>query len=116
MLSVNNILSPDCGEPMVSPSQDIVLGCYYMTVMRTDGKVKGEGKVFANPAEAVLAYNSGIVDLQAPIVVRMSIAEGEPRQMLETTVGRVMFNEVIQRFNSQVPEEDRIAYRNTALD
>src|SRR6476469_1940800 len=74
MLSVHNILSPAHGEPMVSTYQDVVLGCYSMTVMRTDGKTKGHGKVFASPDEAMLAYNSGIVDLQAPIQVRLPLA------------------------------------------
>src|SRR5690349_11504343 len=115
MLSVHNILSPAHGEPMVSPSQDIVLGCYYLTVMRTDGRTKGHGKVFANPAEAVLAYHSGIVDLQAPVMVRMSL-DGSKPQMVETTPGRIIFNEVIGRYNDQVGPEQHIAYRNVALD
>ncbi|HEX6607456.1 MAG TPA: DNA-directed RNA polymerase subunit beta', partial [Chloroflexia bacterium] len=115
MLSVHNILSPAHGEPMVSPSQDIVLGCYYLTVMRTDGRTKGHGKVFANPAEAVLAYHSGVVDLQAPVMVRMSLDGGKP-QLVETTPGRIIFNEVIGRYNDQVGPEQQIAYRNVALD
>jgi DNA-directed RNA polymerase subunit beta' len=115
MLSVHNILSPAHGEPMVSPSQDIVLGCYYMTVMRTDGKTKGHGKIFASPEEAMLAYNSGIVDLQAPVQVRMSI-DGAKRAMIETTPGRIIFNEVIQRFNDQAEPDQQIAFRNVALD
>jgi DNA-directed RNA polymerase subunit beta' len=115
MLSVHNILSPAHGEPMVSPSQDIVLGCYYLTVMRTDGRTKGHGKVFANPAEAVLAYHSGVVDLQAPVMVRMSL-DGSKPQLVETTPGRIIFNEVIGRYNDQVGPEQQIAYRNVALD
>ncbi len=115
MLSVHNILSPAHGEPMVSPSQDIVLGCYYMTVMRTDGKPKGQGKIFANPAEAILAYHSGVIDLQAPVHVRMA-PDGGKRELIETTAGRLMFNEVIQRYNDQVSEEEQIAFRNVALD
>jgi len=115
MLSVHNILSPAHGEPMVSPSQDIVLGCYYMTVMRTDGRTKGHGKVFSSPEETILAYDSGIVDLQAPVQVRMSL-DGAKRAMVETTAGRLIFNEVICRYNDQMPEEGRIAFRNVALD
>ncbi|HUS15125.1 MAG TPA: DNA-directed RNA polymerase subunit beta' [Chloroflexia bacterium] len=115
MLSVHNILSPAHGEPMVSPSQDIVLGCYYMTVMRTDGRTKGHGKVFSSPDEAVLAYNSGVVDLQAPIMVRMAV-DGAQRSLVETTAGRLMFNEVVQRYNDQVAPELQIAFRNVALD
>ncbi|MGI8586654.1 MAG: DNA-directed RNA polymerase subunit beta' [Chloroflexia bacterium] len=115
MLSVHNILSPAHGEPMVSPSQDIVLGCYYMTVMRTDGKTKGHGKVFSSPQEATLAYFSDIVDLQAPIRVRMSL-DGGPQQLVETTPGRLLFNEVIQKYNDTMPPEQQIAFRNAALD
>src|SRR3954462_12597588 len=115
MLSIYNILSPAHGEPMVSPSQDIVLGCYYLTVMRTDGKPKGHGKVFANPDEAVLAYHSGVIDLQAPVRVRMSL-DGEQRSLVETTAGRLIFNEVIQRYNDPDAPEQHIAYRNVALD
>ena len=96
MLSVNNILSPAHGDPMVSPSQDIVLGCYYMTVMRTDGEPKGDGKVFANPAEAILAYHSEAIDLQAPIMVRMSLDGSRPQTASETTPGRIIFNEVLE--------------------
>src|SRR5215212_11850653 len=114
MLSVNNILSPAHGDPMVSPSQDIVLGLYYLTVMRTDGKVKGGGKVFANAEEAILAYDSGKVDLQAPVTVRLS--RNGPREMLETTPGRVIFNEMLRQFNDGMPEDRQVAYRNRAMD
>src|SRR5215212_1060214 len=113
MLSVNNILSPAHGDPMVSPSQDIVLGLYYLTVMRTDGRVKGGGKVFANGEEARIAYESGKVDLQAPVTVRLNV-DGRT-QMMETTAGRVMFNEMLSQFNKDMPPEKQIMFRNKAL-
>jgi DNA-directed RNA polymerase subunit beta' len=68
MLSIYNMLSPADGNPIVSPSQDIVLGCYYMTVMRPGAE--GDGKIFANQGEVILAYQSGAINLQAPIYVR----------------------------------------------
>src|SRR3954468_400735 len=76
MLSIYNMLSPANGDPIVSPSQDIVLGCYYMTVRRPG--VQGEGKAFATPEEAILAYNSNVINLQAPIYVRMPNGDKKP--------------------------------------
>jgi DNA-directed RNA polymerase subunit beta' len=87
MMSTNNILSPASGWPLTVPSQDIVLGCYYLTKARVGAK--GEGMVFANPKEARLAHDVGVVDLQAKIRVRM---KGE---LMETTVGRILFNECL---------------------
>ena len=66
MLSVNNLLSPSNGEPIVAPTQDIVLGCYYLTIERGPAP-RGEGKVFSDFEEAQLAYDMGVVDLQATI-------------------------------------------------
>jgi DNA-directed RNA polymerase subunit beta' len=114
MLSIYNMLSPANGEPIVSPSQDIVLGCYYMTVSRPGAE--GEGKVFSTPEEAILAYNSGAISLQAPVNVRMPGRDGQRAQTMETTVGRIIFNEVIERFQQDVPDEQRIPYRNQAMD
>ena len=87
MLSKRNLLKPSAGEPIVTPTQDMVLGCYYLTKL-TKGK-KGEGMAFADAKEAVLAYQSEIVHLQAPIKCRV---KGE---ILDTTVGRVIFNSFI---------------------
>ncbi|MBI5178527.1 MAG: DNA-directed RNA polymerase subunit beta', partial [Nitrospinae bacterium] len=89
MLSVNNILSPANGKPISVPSQDIVLGAYYLTKER--GGVKGENKAFSNPAEVRAAYDHGGVHLQAKIRVRI---EG---QIHETTVGRVIFYEIVPK-------------------
>ena len=84
MVSARNLLKPSAGEPIVTPTQDMVLGCYYLTKL-TEG-AKGEGMVFSGIEEAVFAYQSGHVDLQAPIKARH---EGE---IIETTVGRLIFN------------------------
>ena len=91
MLSSNNILSPANGSPIIVPSQDIVLGIYYMT--RATIGVQGEGKIFANPEEVRVAYDAGAVDLHARITVRF----GDVRR--ETTVGRILLWEVIPQDN-----------------
>jgi len=87
MMSTNNILSPANGKPIIVPTQDIVLGIYYMT--RERPYVKGEGKVFSNPDEVRVAYDANEVDLHAKIKVRM---DGE---LVETTVGRVLLKEIL---------------------
>ncbi len=87
MLSVNNILSAAHGKPLAVPSQDIILGCYYLTKER--GGARGEGKLFANPQEVRVAYDTGEVGLQARIRVRM---DGE---VVATTVGRVLLSEIL---------------------
>ncbi len=87
MLSSNNILSPANGLPIALPSQDIILGCYYLT-MRESGK-KGEGKIFANYDEIIRAYDEGIIDLHAKVKCRVQ------NSLKDTTAGRVIFNEVL---------------------
>ncbi len=87
MLSSNNILSPASGKPIIVPSQDIVLGLYYMT--RGLIGSRGEGKLFANAGEVRSAYDSGSVDLHAQISVRIN------RERVETTVGRILLWEII---------------------
>ncbi len=92
MLSVNNALSPASGRPLVAPTQDMVLGVYYLTA-DADKEVKGEGKVFANPEEAIKAYELGHVHLQAKVKVRFN--SGKVKGLIETTVGRVIFNRAL---------------------
>jgi len=99
MLSSYNILLPASGKAVASPQRDIVFGCYYLTLEREGAK--GEGKVFSTPAEVLLAYEHGVVDLHAKIKVRLAPGT-EP---IETTVGRVIFNEALPeelRFVDQV--------------
>lgn len=91
MLSSSNILSPASGSPIIIPSQDIVLGIYYMT--REIGGVKGGGKIFADPEEVRFAYDSKAVDLHARIVVRIG------GKMVETTVGRILLWEIMPQDN-----------------
>ena len=87
MMSTNNILSPAHGEPVIIPSQDIVLGLYYMS--RERHLAEGEGKIFSSPTEVRMAYDHGAVHLQARIKVRR---QGE---FVETTVGRVLLGELL---------------------
>jgi DNA-directed RNA polymerase subunit beta' len=100
MLSSHNILNPQNGTPITLPSQDMVLGLYYITKGKKSTpaeKVKGEGKIFYSAEEVIIAYNEGQVDLHAYIkvktMVRNLVAETLENKLLETTVGRVLFNQ-----------------------
>ncbi len=89
MLSSHNILSPQNGSPIVVPTQDIVLGCYYLTKLK-EGEM-GEGMTFSSPEEVIIAYNSKVVSLHAKIKTRID------GQLIETTTGRVIFNKIVPR-------------------
>jgi DNA-directed RNA polymerase subunit beta' len=99
MMSTNNILSPANGEPIIVPSQDIVLGIYYLT--REDINAKGEGMIFSNVDEVSRAYYSNEVHIHAKIIVRMDIVEkGETEfktKKVETTVGRALFSKILPK-------------------
>jgi len=100
MLASHNILNPANGAPITVPSQDMVLGLYYMTKGRkSEGEIKvnGEGMTFYSPDEVIIAFNEKKVDLHAFIKVRhKSVENGEMEtRIIETTVGRVLFNEVV---------------------
>lgn len=110
MLSAHNLLNPKDGRPVVTPTQDMVLGSYYLT-LEMEGE-KGEGKVFRDKDEAIFAYESGYVGLHAKIKVRRDglnievtdspqqtshSEEGDDDRFIETTVGRLIFNEVIPK-------------------
>lgn len=99
MLSTNNLLKPAAGEPVVQPSQDMVMGCFYLTTGKENKK--GEGKVFSSEEEVFIAYQLDEVDLQAKIKIKIT---GE---VIETTVGRVIFNSIL-------PQELR--FINTVTD
>ena len=99
MLSSHNILAPKDGKPVAVPSQDMILGAYYLTISRPGSK--GEGKIFATFNEALLAYQHGVVHLQAPIKVRMDNDQVYPIRdipgstLVNTTVGSMIFNEIL---------------------
>jgi DNA-directed RNA polymerase subunit beta' len=89
MLSSNNILSPANGRPITSPTQDMVLGLYYLTMVR-DGEL-GEGRAFSSIAEAIMAHDQHSVSLQAKIKIRLD----NSNETIETTIGRALFNEAL---------------------
>ncbi|PIC64964.1 DNA-directed RNA polymerase subunit beta' [Sporosarcina sp. P13] len=99
MLAAQNILNPKDGKPVVTPSQDMVLGNYYLTVERKDSA--GEGSVFSDPNEALIAYQTGHVHLHSRIAIQAgsinnpTFTEQQNRQLLLTTVGKVIFNEIL---------------------
>jgi len=111
MASNKNLLSPGSGNPIVNPSLDIVLGCYWMTKI-IEGK-KGEGKIFPTPNNAITAYDFGVVDFRAKIKVlgtekiKYAMFEGKP---FETSVGRLLFNAVLPDdfpfINNEVKKKD----------
>jgi DNA-directed RNA polymerase subunit beta' len=89
MLSINNILSPASGRPVMLPSQDMVLGCYWLTKEKPGAR--GEGKTFSNCAEVRIAYDVNEIEEHAKIKVRINNA------MIETTVGRVILSEILPK-------------------
>ncbi|MBU2219394.1 DNA-directed RNA polymerase subunit beta' [Patescibacteria group bacterium] len=96
--SVKNLLKPGTGDPVVNPSQDIVMGCFWMTRMQEN--VKGKGMIFSSPNEAIMAYEFGNIDLRAKIKV---LPTDTPKykqfknSLFETTVGRLLFNSVLPK-------------------
>jgi len=100
MMATNNILSPANGEPIIVPSQDVVLGLYYMTRERVNAL--GEGMVFADVAEVHRAYENRLVELQARVKVRLYLQETDAdgnsatvRRLMDTTVGRALLSEIL---------------------
>ena len=103
MMSTNNILSPASGKPIITPSQDIVLGLYYMTMER-DGE-KGEGMAFLDAAEIQHALDSGAVSLQAKVQARYHTVDenGDPIAIrVQTTPGRMILSDILPR-NKNIP-------------
>ncbi len=101
MLASHNMLNPQDGSPVTLPSQDMVLGLFYLTnIKRTMGDVvvKGEGRTFYGEEEVVIAFNEGTVDLHAPIKVRLTrtgMDDLTTTKIVETTVGRILFNQAV---------------------
>ncbi len=95
MLAHNNILKPQDGRPVISPSQDMVIGCYYLTIINP--QAKGAGRVFCSQDEAIMAYSLGQITLQSPIKVRITRTfKGETgSKIIETTLGRLIFNDAL---------------------
>ncbi len=102
MLASHNILNPANGAPVAVPSQDMVLGLYYMTKGKKstkEEKVIGEGLTFYSPEETIIAYNEKRVNLHAFVKVRLQVKEGDKivNKLIETTVGRILFNQVVPK-------------------
>jgi DNA-directed RNA polymerase subunit beta' len=103
MLSSHNILNPQNGTPITLPSQDMVLGLYYISKGKKttpEEVIKGEGKAFYSAEEVIIAYNEGRVDLHANIRVKADLRKADgtlERKLIETTVGRVIFNQFVPR-------------------
>jgi DNA-directed RNA polymerase subunit beta' len=133
MLSAHNILNPKDGRPVTTPTQDMVLGCYYLTVEKEGAK--GEGKYFATPEEAILAYNMELVALHARVAVdvsncpkifigRTDLRRHSGPKLLITTVGKLIFNEIFPEdfpyinnpdFNTPVKDSDFILERGVNI-
>jgi len=90
VLSIRNMLLPSCGEPIITPTLDMVLGCYYLTVIKSGAK--GEGALFGSFEEAKLACELGVIDFKAEIEVRNQAEDG---QRVKTSVGRIVFSEIL---------------------
>lgn len=103
MLATNNILKLSDGKPIVSPTQDMVMGSYYLTMEKDNGL--GEGRIFSSPDEAIMAYQLKTVDLQSKVYIRVQkIIDGVVySKRLHTTVGRVIFNQAIPQDLNFVP-------------
>jgi len=102
MLASHNILNPQNGTPITLPSQDMVLGLYYISKGKKSTeteKVKGEGKAFYSEEEVIIAYNEGKIDLHAHIRVKTNVRQNEElvNKLIETTVGRVIFNQFVPK-------------------
>ncbi len=89
MLASHNILSPQNGSPILVPTQDIVLGCYYLTKVMPGAQ--GEGLIFSNPKEVIIAHDVGALDLHAKIKIKID------DKFIETTTGRVIFNQIVPK-------------------
>jgi len=97
MLSTKNLLKPATGLPIINPSKDIILGCYYLTNLKENAR--GQGRIFTDEREAILAYEMGFVDLRAKIKVRIG------KSLIETTVGRILFNQTLPE---KMPFQNRL--------
>ena len=118
MLAANNLLKPSDGRPVAVPTQDMVLGAYYLTMERKNDV--GEGKVFRDTNEAIMAYEEGAVSLHAPIKVKMTrdIGGKTVSKLIDATVGRIIFNEnlpqnlgYVDRTNSETQFDLEVSFR-----
>ena len=106
MLASGNLLKPSDGEPVTVPTQDMILGSYYLTLVNPDDK--GHGKIFRDESEAMMAYSAGLITLQAPIKVRRTLTfDGvEETALVDTTMGQIIFNNPIPQDLGYVDRTD----------
>ncbi len=102
MLSIYNMLSPASGEPVVAPTLDIVLGCYYLTM--ENANAPGAGKKFSSAEEAEMAHQMGLVNIQAPVQILQG-SNGHGASWLETTVGRLIFRDLLPASVAEDPSK-----------
>ena len=120
MLAAGNILKPSDGKPVCVPTQDMILGSYYLTIDK-DG-CNGEGKMFSSPEEAIMAYQLGEVDIHAKIKIKFykTINDREISGIVETTVGKVIFNESLPQdlgfVDRSIPENQFLLEVNFLVD
>ncbi len=109
MLSVNNILAPKDGSPITTPTQDMILGSYYLTNPGSEDRStkfeKGDGKVFCDDAEMLMAYQAGVIGIHAKVKVLRKLSPDDPGKLVESTVGRFIFNEHIPQDLGYVDRE-----------
>jgi DNA-directed RNA polymerase subunit beta' len=117
MLAAQNILNPKDGKPVVTPSQDMVLGCYYLTIEK-EGE-KGEGSIFYSTSEAINAYQNGYITLHTRIAVpaknigKTSFTEKQQNALLVTTVGKLIFNEIFPKEFPYISEPGKANFIQT---
>ena len=119
MLSANNLLKPATGEPIATPSQDMILGCFWMSQMKNG--LAGEGKIFGSPKEAILAYEFGEIDLRAKIKLITNELNAELRkETIETCAGRLIINQEmppeIQFFNKEFDKKTLFALVSEVIE
>ena len=116
MLAAGNLLKPSDGQPVVVPTQDMVLGSYYLTMLRE--QEKGAGKVFRSIDEAIMAYDNGVVTLHAPVHVRVEReVNGEVKsRIISATVGRIIFNQPIPQDLGYVDRQNPETMFNLEVD
>lgn len=107
MNAAKNILKPSAGDPIITPVQDMVLGCYFLTAVHD--KLKGEGTVFSSHKDAILSYEYGRVALQAKVKLRVPKVGGEDGEyeLIETSVGRIFFQEIVPEELGRINETMR---------
>ncbi|MFH0852413.1 MAG: DNA-directed RNA polymerase subunit beta' [bacterium] len=119
MLSANNLLKPATGEPIATPSQDMILGCFWMSQMKNG--LAGEGKIFGSPKEAILAYEFGEINLRAKIkLITNELNAEHKKETIETCVGRLIINQEmppeIQFFNREFDKKTLFALVSEVIE